>query len=365
MHVLAFLADLPDALLRFLPRRTPTGLQAIGRPGPDAPVLLTGNFTLTVRRVKRALRGRDAWLVVADSRGINVWCAAGGGHMTHREVIAALEALDGRVATRRVLLPPMLATGAEQREVERATGWKVRWGPMHLEDLPAWLDAEGPKLHAMQRVRFEARDRLDMDLAWAFPLVLATAPLAAWLLSPALGLALAVALPAATMALFLSIPRVPVTGAARFGTGLAFAGLATALGAGILALAGALTPPLLAWLAGIAAIALLSVASDAAGTTPCFAGSMDKLHAQTRLALLRERCNGCGLCVRLCPLGVLALDGDCAHIEHPEACIACAACAIQCPHEALWFEGRSGPSWEPDALRGTRSNLLGKRVPLP
>lgn len=363
MHPL--LADLPDTLLRFLPRRTKVGLQAVGVPGPDAPVLLTGNFSLTVRRLRRALRGRDAWLVVADSRGINVWCAAGGGHFTHNEVIAAIEAVDERVTTRRVMLPPMLATGAEQRVVEQATGWKIHWGPMQLEDLPAWLDTQEPKPEAWRRVRFPARDRLEMAIAWAFPLTIATAPLAGWLLAPSLGLALAIAIPAATAAIFLGIPRVPVTGAARWLTGLGGSALATAVGAVILALSGTLSLSLLAWLGGIAAAAMLSVASDAAGTTPLFPGSMDKLHAGARLALRPERCSGCGLCTRLCPLGVLAMQDTTAAIIQPQACIACAACAIQCPCDALWFEGVGGPSWEPARLRATRANLLGKRVTLP
>lgn len=84
------LADLRDLVFRMLPHRVPTGLVALGRPDAESPVLVTGNYALTVRRLRRALTGVDAWLLVADSRGINVWCAAGGGHLTHHDVIAAL-----------------------------------------------------------------------------------------------------------------------------------------------------------------------------------------------------------------------------------------------------------------------------------
>lgn len=56
-------------------------------------MLVTGNFDLTVRRVVRALDGKvDCWLLVADSAGINVWCAAGGGYFTADKVIAAVRA---------------------------------------------------------------------------------------------------------------------------------------------------------------------------------------------------------------------------------------------------------------------------------
>jgi hypothetical protein len=72
-----FAGWLRDTVLRLLPHAAPRGLERIGRPGPTAPVLVTGNFTVTVRRVKQTLAGRDAWLLVANSNGINVWCAAG------------------------------------------------------------------------------------------------------------------------------------------------------------------------------------------------------------------------------------------------------------------------------------------------
>ena len=54
-------------------------LYAIGNPDDTSPVLVTGNYKLTFDAVREALDGRDAWLLVVDSRGINVWCAAGKG----------------------------------------------------------------------------------------------------------------------------------------------------------------------------------------------------------------------------------------------------------------------------------------------
>jgi NAD-dependent dihydropyrimidine dehydrogenase PreA subunit len=358
-----FLADLTDTLLRFLPRRAATGLHTIGDPDPHAPVLLTGNFSLTVRRVKRALEGRDAWLVVADSRGVNVWCAAAGGHITHRAVRAALASAGERVATRRVLLPPMLAPGIEQRRVEEDTGWSVAWGPMHLEDLPRVLDSDEPVPEPLRRVRFDRRDRRDMALAWAFPLLLVALPLSWVLLAPGIALALAVGVPTACVALFRAIPTLPVTGRGRWITGLLMGALATLAGIPVLALLGPLCSGAMIWLAGLSTVLMLCVASDAAGTTPVLPGSMDELHARARLALRPERCTGCGRCTRLCPTGVLLAEGGRAWIAAPERCLACAACAVQCPASALWFEGQGGPSWEPEALRATRSTLLGKRRP--
>jgi len=78
-------------LLRIMPFPCQTGLIKIGNPDRESPVLLTGNFCLTVARVKRAIKGIDAYLLVANSRGINVWCAATGGMLTNHDVISVLK----------------------------------------------------------------------------------------------------------------------------------------------------------------------------------------------------------------------------------------------------------------------------------
>ena len=69
-------------LFRWLPHRAPTGLFQLGQPDENSPVIVTGNFSLTIKRVKKALEGENLWLLVVNTDGINVWCAAGGGIFT-------------------------------------------------------------------------------------------------------------------------------------------------------------------------------------------------------------------------------------------------------------------------------------------
>ena len=67
------------------------GLYKIGAADENSPVLVTANFKLTVDILRRELTNRNIWLVVVDTNGINVWCAAGKGTFGTAELVAQLE----------------------------------------------------------------------------------------------------------------------------------------------------------------------------------------------------------------------------------------------------------------------------------
>ena len=141
------------------------GLYAVGQPTPASPVLVTGNFDLTVRRLVKAIDGQvDVWVLVADSAGINVWCAAGGGYFTAEKVIAAIKSahLEEVVTHHALILPQLCANGVDGWRVRRESGWGVHWGPAKAKDIPAYLAAKRKKTDAMRWVRFPLKDRLEM-----------------------------------------------------------------------------------------------------------------------------------------------------------------------------------------------------------
>jgi 2-polyprenyl-3-methyl-5-hydroxy-6-metoxy-1,4-benzoquinol methylase len=136
------LIDLWALFFRILPPypKVRPGLYAVGRPAPDSPVLVTGNFDLTVRRLVRAIDGQlDVWVLVADSAGINVWCAAGGGYFTAEKVISAIKTshLSEVVNHHALILPQLCANGVDGWRIRKETGWGVHWGPVRAEDIPA------------------------------------------------------------------------------------------------------------------------------------------------------------------------------------------------------------------------------------
>ncbi len=141
------------------------GLYAVGNPDQRSPVLVTGNFDLTVRRLVQAIDGKlNAWILVADSSGINVWCAAGGGYFTAEKVIAALKSsnLQAVVDHHALILPQLCANGVDGWRIRHETGWGVHWGPARAADIPDYLAGRRKKTDPMRWVRFPLKDRLEM-----------------------------------------------------------------------------------------------------------------------------------------------------------------------------------------------------------
>jgi len=59
--------------------RVEPGLYRLGNPTPDSPVFASANYTLSFDALRSTLAGIDSYILVLDTKGINVWCAAGKG----------------------------------------------------------------------------------------------------------------------------------------------------------------------------------------------------------------------------------------------------------------------------------------------
>ena len=140
----------------------PPGLFAVGVPVPDSPVLVTANYKLSFDHVRRALAGFDAWLLVLDTQGVNVWCAAGKGTFGTEELVGRLASSEVAkvVGHRKLILPQLGAPGVAAHEVSRRTGFHVIYGPVYARDLPAFLRAGLRATPEMRWVGFTLRERL-------------------------------------------------------------------------------------------------------------------------------------------------------------------------------------------------------------
>lgn len=364
-----------QTLLRVLPFPTRTGLVRIGDPGPGSPVLLTGNFRLTVDRVRSALTGLDAYLLVANSRGVNVWCAATGGLLTDHDVISVIKTsgIDGLVDRREVVLPQLAATGIDGKHVRQRTGWRVVWGPVEAADIPRFLSTGRSSTPAMRAVTFGWRRRFEMGVAWAFPMsLLSLVLLAFWPAGvlPLVGLVWVVAL-----GLFLAFPlyepllhtHTRHRGLVVFDAGQR--GLPVVIWAGLVAVAAGVAVATghfswgEAWRWGLASlVVLLLLGLDLTGSTPVYKSGLheDRL---LEIALDEERCRGAGFCEQVCPKHVFEVDHGrrLATLARRGDCVQCGACIVQCPFDALHFDRPDGQAIAPATIRRYKLNLLGSR----
>lgn len=137
------------------------GLYALGNPDNHSPVLVTANYKMSFDYLRRELSGRNAWILVLDTKGVNVWCAAGHGTFGTEELIKRIESsgLKKIVSHRKLILPQLGAPGVAAYQVKRVSGFKVYYGPIRAKDLPAYLDSGWLATPAMRTMTFPLKER--------------------------------------------------------------------------------------------------------------------------------------------------------------------------------------------------------------
>ncbi len=138
------------------------GLYAVNEPGKDSDVFLSANYKYSFDLLRQSLSGMNAWVLVLDTKGINVWCAAGKGTFGTSELIRSITAakLDAIVTHRRVIAPQLGGVGVSGHQVARQTGFRVHFGPVYARDIPAFVAAGYKAAQEMRQVQFGMKDRL-------------------------------------------------------------------------------------------------------------------------------------------------------------------------------------------------------------
>jgi hypothetical protein len=140
------------------------GLYAVGNPDENSNVFVTANFKLSFDHLRRGLHGMNAWVLVLDTKGINVWCAAGKGTFGTKELVYRIKAheLDKIVSHKRVIVPQLGATGVSAHEVKNKTGFRVIYGPVRAADILAFVGAGFRASDDMRKVKFPIWERIKL-----------------------------------------------------------------------------------------------------------------------------------------------------------------------------------------------------------
>jgi hypothetical protein len=143
--------------------RVEPGLYALGKPAPDSPVFVTANYSLSFDALRSSLGGINGYILVLDTNGVNVWCAAGKGTFGTEELINRVEKTNIKdlVQHRKLILPQLGAPGISAHEVKKRTGFNIEYGPVRAKDLPEYLKTHKATL-GMRQVRFSLADRLPL-----------------------------------------------------------------------------------------------------------------------------------------------------------------------------------------------------------
>lgn len=373
----SLLINIAGTLIRGFPMPSRTGLIKIGSPGRDAPVFLTCNFVLTVERVKKALKGMDCYLIVANSKGINVWCASTGGHLTNHSVISVIKTcgIEKLVDHRNIILPQLSATGIEEEVIRQSTGWKVIWGPVYIQDITDFMERKYKKTPQMSVVRFPLKQRIEMAVMWAFPFsfIVALLTFFFWPESLVPLVALTWVLP---VLIFVAFPvyEKMLQGHtsekfSRYSVIFDFSKVPVLLWITFLIMItayGVLSDHIswgfmLRW--GFASLVIILLVSiDLMGSTPVYKSGLheDRL---LRVILEEEKCTGCTVCVQVCPRDCYTMDKNRHIVTIPRAnqCVQCGACIVACRFDALFFRSPDGKTISPDTIRKYKLNLMGKR----
>jgi hypothetical protein len=145
---------------------------------------------MTFKQVVKALRGRDCWLMVQDTEGWNVWCAADAHIFSAEKAAALMRAYDvnSLLKSKTVVVPRLggriarrlseLTAPSTVSEAASGQGWRVIKGPIEARDLPAFIEGGLVTTRPMRSLRryYSLPQRLRVGVLTALVAVLCALP---------------------------------------------------------------------------------------------------------------------------------------------------------------------------------------------
>lgn len=316
-----------EVLFRLFPNPEPTALYKIGDPGSGSPVFVTGNFELTIRRVAKALDGMDCWLLVCDSRGINIWCSTEAGHFGTKNIIQAIQrtGLAQIVSHKKIVLPQLSASNLSVDKIRSRTGFISTFGPLNIKNIDTYF--KNPEDVDIRKATFILSERIEMS--FGSPIILTSLLI---MIFNFFGLFhLAVMLPVIYLYSFIHAMIFPK----RFIKNVPL----WALFVGVFVFAVNL---LVSYLLHIdfmidniaISIGMAYLVIEFEGWSPLIKFAYG-VYEKADISIDDDACIGCKACMEVCPKSVFEMKDGKAYAANVGACALCRACYVQCPVNAI------------------------------
>lgn len=138
------------------------GLYAVGKPDKNSEIFVTSNYKLSFDHLRKNLDGLNSWILVLNTNGINVWCAAGKGTFGTNELVSKINEFNlvNIVSHKRIIVPQLGAVGVSAHEVKKETGFNIKYGPVKASDIKTFVNNNYKADIKMRTVFFNFKDRL-------------------------------------------------------------------------------------------------------------------------------------------------------------------------------------------------------------
>lgn len=346
----SFRKSIWDYIGRWFPNPVEPGLRIIGNPDRNSPVILTGNFHLTVRRVEKALRNENVFLLVVPSNGINVWCASCGGELNTHSVITAIKTsrINERVNHHQIILPQFSASGIDRNLLKKETGRIGLFGPAYARKIPLFLDNHKIVLEN-NKADFPLVHRLEMLLSMNF-IVWTVMVIFTLVIEPNMFIPFSLFFWISGLILYAGFPVVPGK------SGWLKAVVLSAIEVIAIGMYCVFTSqPLFSQLKMMIIVSAFNIwfGFDLRGIVAGLTSEAECLMHQLGMSSFGHifsagvfnpgkiqqnisKCNDCRICLLVCPKGVFdVVDKNKIRVQNHLECFSCNACVFQCPEEAL------------------------------
>jgi len=144
--------------------RVTPGLYKVGKPDSLSDLLISANYKLSFDVLRKNLVGLNVWILVIDTKGVNVWCAAGKGTFSTANIVNSLKefSLENIVNHRKIIVPQLAATGISAYKVKALSGFNVLFGPIHAKDLSVYIKNGYKATPAMRKMTFPVVERMKL-----------------------------------------------------------------------------------------------------------------------------------------------------------------------------------------------------------